>query len=83
MFDLFLALATWRITSLLTEEDGPADIFITLRAVLKPIGVLECFWCASVWVGWILSFDLIKGLAYSAVAILIYEVMSWLADVKK
>lgn len=79
MFEIILSLATWRITSLLTEEDGPADIFIKLRAVLKPIGVLECFWCASVWVGWLLSFNLIEGLAYSAVAIFIQKVI-WRVD---
>ncbi len=80
MFEfILLSLATWRITSLLTEEDGPGDIFIKLRAVLKPIGVLECFWCASVWVGWAISFDFIKGLALSALAIIIQKAL-WHAD---
>jgi hypothetical protein len=47
------ALATWRLTHLLVEEDGPADAVLRLRRAAGP-GVLgqamDCFYCASVWV---------------------------------
>lgn len=60
---LTLALATWRLTAMLTQENGPADIFAELRQVAgvrydpagKPYAlnffgdVLACFWCCSVW----------------------------------
>lgn len=47
----FLAmLAVWRITSLLTNEDGPGDIFEHMRERFNPYGVFDCFWCTSVWV---------------------------------
>ena len=43
-------LATWRLTALLTYEDGPAGIFHIARAVSGRLGgPLDCFWCASVW----------------------------------
>lgn len=62
-FVLF-GLATWRITSLIVDEDGPFDMFVKFRSF---IGVyydeysqaqgrnvvaraFTCFWCASIWV---------------------------------
>jgi len=47
------ALATWRLTHLLTEEDGPADVVLRLRRLAGPglLGqVMDCFYCTSVWV---------------------------------
>jgi hypothetical protein len=47
------ALATWRMTHLLTEEDGPADLVLRLRraAGQSQLGqVMDCFYCASMWV---------------------------------
>lgn len=35
---ILLALATWRITSLLKDEEGPFDIFVKLR---KYFGVID------------------------------------------
>lgn len=66
---LILTLATWRISSLLVNELGPANIFETIR---HRIGVrysesgirygenvvaeaFVCAWCLSVWVGLILG----------------------------
>jgi hypothetical protein len=46
-------LAVWRITYLLSLEDGPADVFIRLRtfAAKVPGGkLLTCFYCLSMWV---------------------------------
>ena len=45
------ALATWRVTHLLAREDGPFDAIAKLRAALgKAGGVLDCFYCLSLWV---------------------------------
>src|SRR5262245_1543874 len=49
----FAALATWRVSHLLAEEDGPADAVVRLRARLgaSPLGeLMDCFACLSVWV---------------------------------
>ena len=46
-------LVVWRITHLLSGEDGPGDIFARLRRAV-PEGfwgsLLDCFYCLSVWV---------------------------------
>ncbi len=47
------ALATWRVTHLLANEDGPADVIFRIRRRLKGsfLGKLaDCFQCLSVWV---------------------------------
>lgn len=46
-------LATWRITHLLAEEDGPGDIILRIRIRLGDglLGqLMDCFNCLSVWV---------------------------------
>lgn len=67
---LILALATWRISSLLVEESGPWQIFARLRARVgvrydenlqrtadSMIGELfSCIWCMSVWIGLLIAF---------------------------
>jgi hypothetical protein len=47
------SLATWRLTHLLVEEDGPADVVVRLRARAGEswIGeLMDCFYCLSIWV---------------------------------
>lgn len=47
------SVAVWRITHLLSKEDGPFDIIFRLR---KAAGagffgsLLDCFYCTSIWV---------------------------------
>ena len=53
------SLATWRVTHLLAEEDGPADVVVNLRARLGSgrLGdLMDCFYCLSIWVAAPLSF---------------------------
>jgi hypothetical protein len=50
---LIAVLATWRVTHLLANEDGPADIIFRLRRRLGDgfIGsLMDCFNCMSIWV---------------------------------
>jgi hypothetical protein len=47
------ALVAWRVTHLLAREDGPGDILARLRARLGSgfLGqLMDCFYCASLWV---------------------------------
>jgi hypothetical protein len=57
------ALATWRITHLLVEEDGPGDVVVRLRrrAGSSWAGdLLDCFYCLSIWVAAPLSVGLVR-----------------------
>jgi len=47
------SLATWRVTHLIAEEDGPANIVVRarLRAGESWTGeLMDCFYCLSIWV---------------------------------
>jgi hypothetical protein len=47
------ALATWRITHLLSDEDGPGDVVVRLRLRLGSGfwgSLMDCFYCLSLWV---------------------------------
>ena len=46
-------LAVWRITHLLSQEDGPFDLVIKMRKLFGQgfLGtLLDCFYCLSIWV---------------------------------
>lgn len=46
-------LATWRVTHLLAEEDGPFDSMLKLRARLgtsQAGRLMDCFQCLSLWI---------------------------------
>ena len=46
-------LATWRVTHLLAEEDGPFDSMLKLRAKLgtsQAGRLMDCFQCLSLWI---------------------------------
>ena len=46
-------LATWRVTHLLANEDGPADVIVRVRVWLgdRWIGkLMDCFNCLSFWI---------------------------------
>jgi hypothetical protein len=75
---ILMAVATWRVSSMLVDEAGPADVFIKLRAKIgvsydafsQRVGtnlfssLFLCVWCMSVWVGtgFYLLFRLHRGL---------------------
>ena len=67
VYFILMALATWRMTSLLMKENGPFNMFVLIRRI---VGIkhyddgsvlsykdnffgrlFECSWCLSVWVG--------------------------------
>ena len=61
---IVLALATWRLSSLISAEEGPYNIFGRLRSKVGVyyIGervdasgelakLISCTWCLSVWIG--------------------------------
>ena len=66
MHVLLAALATWRITHLLSSEDGPGDLIFHLR---KKLGsglagaLMDCFYCLSLWVSAAMALLVSNGLA--------------------
>ena len=81
------ALATWRLTHLLANEDGPADAIAGLRERLgtSQLGeLMDCFHCTSIWVAMPFAFYVAKKpvdrvaawLALSAAACLLQEIHS-------
>ncbi|MDR3771858.1 MAG: hypothetical protein P4L26_00845 [Terracidiphilus sp.] len=58
------ALALWRVTHLLAEEDGPWDLIVRLRAGLGSgmFGrLMDCFYCLSLWLSLPLAIWLSSG----------------------
>ena len=56
---LVCALATWRLTHLIVEEDGPFDLIARLRAWLgdSQLGrAMDCFYCSSLWLALPIAF---------------------------
>lgn len=47
---IFLALATWRVTNMITDESCPFDACVWIRKHLNIGKVLDCPYCTSVWV---------------------------------
>src|SRR5215472_17083377 len=76
------ALATWRVTHLLIVEDGPWKVLAKFRRLVALRffrGLLDCFYCLSLWVALPVGFflgqtaadRLLSWLALSAAAILL------------
>lgn len=64
-------LAAWRVTRLLVVEDGPADLLARLRRRFAAIHlgrVVECFYCASVWIALPFAWWAVGGIAERIVA---------------
>ena len=67
-------LATWRVTHLLAEEDGPWDVVVRIRQLLgnSVAGkAMDCFYCLSLWI----AFPLALWIAHDLVEL----VVVWLA----
>jgi hypothetical protein len=50
---ILAVLATWRVTHLLANEDGPADLIVKFRALLGNSlagQLMDCFYCLSLWI---------------------------------
>jgi hypothetical protein len=87
------ALAVWRVTHMLSREDGPWDILVRLRRVFGAgmLGRLAaCFYCLSIWVAlpfaWFLKGDVadtfVGWLALSGGAVLLERLTQEPLEVK-
>ena len=67
-------LATWRITHLLSKEDGPFDIIYKIKKMIGSgfLGsLLSCFYCTSIWIA--LPFGCWVGIIF------IEKIICWMA----
>jgi hypothetical protein len=90
---LLAALAVWRLTHLISKEDGPWDTIVRLRRALGNRffgGMLSCFYCLSIWIALPFSFFLngtimeriIVWWALSGVAVLLERMTGESLDIK-
>lgn len=89
---VFFSLLTWRITVLATFDRGPGDVLTKFRSIIGIVydersnrqsttmlgEILNCHFCASMWIGWIVALVwlqdwkfIIVGLALSAGSLII------------
>jgi hypothetical protein len=57
-------LATWRVTHLLANEDGPADLIVRLRSRLgRSLAgqLMDCFKCLSLWIAAPAAFFVVRS----------------------
>lgn len=57
------SLATWRLSHLLAEEDGPGEIVIRIRGVLGDAllgSLVDCFYCLTIWIAAPLAARLVR-----------------------
>lgn len=71
---LVAILAVWRLTHLLSAEDGPGDVLVRFRRMMGSgfFGqLLDCFYCLSLWIA--------APLAWLLAASWVERAMLWLA----
>lgn len=59
-------LATWRVSHLITTEDGPWDLVVRLRRMAGTgmLGrLMDCFYCTSLWIAAPFSLIVTRDLA--------------------
>lgn len=52
-------IAVWRLTHLISSEDGPFDLIFKFRKSLgdSVLGkLMDCFYCLSIWIGLSMAF---------------------------
>ena len=70
---LILVIVVWRLTHLISAEDGPFDLIFKLRKLLGNsfLGkLMDCFYCLSIWVG--LAVALFAGTNIPEIIILVF-----------
>ena len=70
---LLVALAIWRVTSLLCYEEGPFRIATRFRGLLVRVGlggVIACFHCSALWVSIVVGAAVFEWTARTPIAVL-------------
>ncbi|HKR04937.1 MAG TPA: DUF1360 domain-containing protein [Bacteroidia bacterium] len=78
-----LVIVVWRLTHLISLEDGPFDLIIKLR---KAFGnsffgkLMDCFYCLSIWIGFGIAFFTGKSLEEIILLTLYYSGASLIVE---
>lgn len=81
---LIAALATWRLTTLFVNEDGPFDLLVKFRSFIgikwnaqsEPYGTnflaeaFTCVWCLSIWIGALMAIFIAPSITWYPVYVL-------------
>lgn len=55
---VILTIVIWRLTHLISAEDGPFDLIIKIRKLAGNTffgKLMDCFYCLSIWIGLIMA----------------------------
>lgn len=78
-----LVVVVWRLTHLISAEDGPFDLIIKIR---KRAGnsffgkLMDCFYCLSIWIGLLCAWYVGKGIEEIIILCLYYSGASILLE---
>lgn len=56
---LIVVIVVWRLTHLISSEDGPFDLIIKIRKIAGNSffgKLMDCFYCLSIWIGLLCGF---------------------------
>lgn len=51
---VIVVIVVWRLTHLISSEDGPFDLIIKIRKMAGTTffgALMDCFYCLSIWIG--------------------------------
>lgn len=51
---IVILIAVWRVTHLISSEDGPFEVIIKIRKLAGQSffgKLMDCFYCLSIWIG--------------------------------
>jgi hypothetical protein len=80
---LIIVIVVWRLTHLISSEDGPFDLIIRIR---KTIGntffgrLMDCFYCLSLWIGLLCAYFVSRSWQEIVVLTLYYSGASILLE---
>ena len=78
-----IVVVVWRITHLISLEDGPFDLIIKLRKLMGNSffgKLMDCFYCLSIWIGLLAALYVGKNLEEIVILTLYYSGASLLLE---
>ncbi len=71
-----IVIVVWRITHLISSEDGPFDMIIRLRKLMGNSffgKLMDCFYCLSIWIGFFTALYIASSLEEILILTLYYS----------